>query len=75
MNTAVLKLKVNNAEIIKKAILPEILDNSSERANVKIKAKKDDLILEFTANDINALKVFINHVLRIIMTCSESMKL
>ena len=75
MNNALIELKVNNSQLIFDVISPEILEKKSERANVKIIVKKNKLVLNFKAKDINALKVFINHVLRLIMTVEKASKI
>ena len=75
MNTAKIVIKSEDSKKIYEAIIPEISSKESERSTVKLKAVKDELIVDFEAKDINALKVVINHILRLITAFNDSEKI
>jgi tRNA threonylcarbamoyladenosine modification (KEOPS) complex Pcc1 subunit len=47
----------------------------SERSSIKIKALKDELIIKVSAKDINALKIVINHLFRLIKAFEDALKI
>lgn len=75
MNTAKLKIKSKNSKKIYDSLIPEIALNESVRSSVKMKALDDGLLLDFNAKDINALKIVINHILRLINAFEEAVKI
>ncbi|MDD4353130.1 MAG: KEOPS complex subunit Pcc1 [Candidatus Nanoarchaeia archaeon] len=75
MNTAKISIKSVDSKNIYNSIILEIASNESVRSNVKIKVLKDELLINFEAKDINALKIIINHVLRLIITYEEAIKI
>ena len=66
MNTAKIVIKSEESKNIHDSLIPEVESMDSERSRVKIKALKDELILEVSAKDVNALKIVVNHLLRLI---------
>jgi tRNA threonylcarbamoyladenosine modification (KEOPS) complex Pcc1 subunit len=75
MNTAKISIKSADCKKIYDSIIPEIASNESIRSSVKIRHLKDELLINFEAKDINALKVIINHVLRLITAYQEAVKI
>jgi tRNA threonylcarbamoyladenosine modification (KEOPS) complex Pcc1 subunit len=75
MNTAKLKIKSKDCKNIYDSLIPEITSNKSARSRVKMKAVNDELLLDFEAKDVNALKIIINHILRLITVYNEAVKI
>ncbi|MFA5333502.1 MAG: KEOPS complex subunit Pcc1 [Candidatus Nanoarchaeia archaeon] len=75
MNTAKLRIKSRDCKKIYDSLIPEIDLNESVRSSIKMKALNDELLVDFEAKDINALKTVINHVLRLITAYEEAAKI
>ncbi|MFA5303602.1 MAG: KEOPS complex subunit Pcc1 [Candidatus Nanoarchaeia archaeon] len=75
MNTAKLRIKSMDCKKIYDSLSPEIKLNESIRSSIKMKALNDELLIDFEAKDINALKTVINHVLRLITAYEEAAKI
>ncbi len=75
MNTAKLAIKSLDSKKIYESLIPEIASMDSERSSVKLKALKDELLIEISAKDINALKIVNNHLLRLIAVFEDAAKI
>jgi tRNA threonylcarbamoyladenosine modification (KEOPS) complex Pcc1 subunit len=75
MNTAKINIKSEDSKSIYDSLIPEINSMDSERSSIKIKALKDELIIEVSAKDLNALKIVINHLLRLIKAFEDALNI
>jgi len=75
MNTANISIKSEDSKSIYDSLIPEINSMDSERSSIKIKALKDELIIKVSAKDINALKIVINHLFRLIKAFEDALKI
>jgi tRNA threonylcarbamoyladenosine modification (KEOPS) complex Pcc1 subunit len=75
MNTASISIKSENSKSIHDSLLPEINSMDSERSSIKIKALNDELIIKVNAKDLNALKIVINHLIRLIKAFEDALKI
>lgn len=61
-----IRIKTKNAGIIHDSIKPELKNRISKRAETKIKKKGDELKINITASDVNALRASVNNILRLV---------
>jgi KEOPS complex subunit Pcc1 len=69
MNTAELRLKLPNPDVVYKALEPEI--TGTKRFKVKISPEKEVLKITVDAQDVTALKAAINSYLRLVELASN----
>ena len=65
----------NTAEIIRSALLPEILSFQSPRSEVSLECIRESLLLEIRTDDVSSLRAVLNSYLRWIQCAEETMRI
>jgi tRNA threonylcarbamoyladenosine modification (KEOPS) complex Pcc1 subunit len=65
----------NTAEIVRSALLPEILGFQSSRSEVSLERIRESLLLEIRADDVSSLRAVLNSYLRWIQCSEETIRI
>ncbi|MDD2678893.1 MAG: KEOPS complex subunit Pcc1 [Candidatus Nanoarchaeia archaeon] len=72
MNSARIVIKSKDSKKMAESLSPEMESRESERSKIEFKAIGDEFVIDLKAKDVNALKIVINHALRLVLAFNET---